>query len=556
MDCSTIKRRTVARMSDRSNVEDIWNLIERFICPFRADLFGEKSDEGRVDWRRREIFDSTAIDANSNLAAHIHGAVTNPNLKWFTQVYQQQKWRHHHEAKEWLEECDSINYQSIQESNFDLEANEIYLDLTSFGGGSMSSMPDESDTGQLLGVDFKTFPVDECYFDFDIKGHVINFYRVLQWTADQCADKFGANTLPEKIKSDFESPDKSNNKHKIIFCIYKRPVDPWFDEFSYTATINRPYGSKYVDFATATILGQEGGHHEMPIFAPRWRRVSGSDWGFSPSMIAIWDVLTLNQMNELLLVAGEKVLDPTLLTTRKGVFGDIDLSAGGTVVVQDLEKSMKAFESRARFDVTGLNKQDLIRAVQKIYFVDELQLKESPAMTAAEVHARIQLMQRLLGPTFGRLHTHFLNPVVSRQFKMNFRYKRFPPMPPALAKEKADLRIEYLGSLAKAQKMDKAQSVEQWMGTTVAFSERFPQVLDIPNVDEVVRDMAENHGVPTKLQNSRIVVTKQRKIKQKQMAEEQEILKKQAQGDAAKSMGEGAQAIQQAGAPMEDQNAA
>ena len=547
MDGKSIKRRTQARMTERNNIDGIWDIIERFIVPFRATLFQDKNHEGQIDWRRREIFDSTAIKANTNLAAHIHGAMTNSELKWFGFDFQAQILRDTADAKVWMEAADDITYQSIKQSNFDLEANEIYIDLTGFGGGVMTSMPEEDDTGDLIETRYKTLPVDECYFDFDVNGDLINFYRVLEWTADQIVDKFDLWGVPNIIEAAHRDPSRGNQRFKLVHCIYQIPENKDADTWTKLAVENRPYGGKYMFWDDESELGEPEGFHEMPVFAPQWRRVSGSKHGFSPSMIAIWDVLTLNQMVELVLVAGEKVLDPTILTTKKGVFGDIDLSAGGTVVVQDLEKSMKAFESGARFDVSMLEKKELRDAINEAYYVDELKLKESPAMTAAEVHARVQLMQRLIGPTFGRLKTHFMDPAVTRQFKINFRYKKFPPLPESLQTAgNANLKIDYLGTLAKSQRMEAASGIDRWLGTTVAMSEAFPAIKDIPNVDAIVREQAHNEGVPTRLVNSPTVVKKSRLAQAKQRAKEQQLLMLQAEGEAAQSIGAGTTAMNEA----------
>ena len=139
-------------------------------------------------------------------------------------------------------------------------------------------------------------------------------------------------------------------------------------------------------------------------------------------------------------------------------------------------------------------------------------------MTAAEVYARVQLMQRLIGPTFGRLKTQFMDPAVTRQFMINYRYKKFPPLPDSL-KGGVGLKIDYLGILAKSQKMEAAASIDKWLGTSVALAEAFPQVLDIPNVDDIIREQASNEGVPTRLVNSPMKVKKVRMIRAKKMAD-------------------------------------
>jgi hypothetical protein len=545
MDEKIIKRRTEARIRNRANLDEMWDVIERFVAPFRISLFGGIGGESEVDWRRREIFDSTALSANANLAAHIHGAMTNSEVKWFGFGFRDPKQALINEAKLWLEAADDITYQSFKQSNFDLEASEVYIDLTAFSIGVLTSMPEEDDEGDLKRTQYQALPPSECYFDLAVDDTIINFYRVMQWTADQIVDKFGEEDIPESIKKAYADPSRSLERHKIIFCIYTIPENKKADTFTKLAVENRPYGSKYILWETCELLGKVGGHHEMPVFAPQWRRVSGSQHGFSPAMIAVWDVLTLNQLVELVTVAGEKVIDPTIMTTKKGVYGDIDLSAGGTVVVQDIEKSMKAFESKARFDISSLNKAELQQSIKETFYEDELKLKDSPAMTAAEVYARVQLMQRLIGPTFGRLKTHFMDPVVTRQFMINFRYKKFPDLPEVLTSGNAGLKIEYLGTLAKSQRMESASSIDTWMGNLLAISEVYPEARDIPNVDAVAREQAINAGVPTRLINSPTQVKRTRLARQRKMAQQEEIINLQMEGEAAQSVGKGTQAMRE-----------
>jgi hypothetical protein len=546
MDGTEIIRRYTTRRDNRTSLDGLWKIIEQFIAPYRVDPFNtQQTGENAIDWRKREIFDSTAIDANSNLAAHMHGALTNSVVKWFTHQYKQKDLRKDQEAKAWLEEADAINYQSLQESTFDNEANEYYLDLTSFGSAAMMSEPDEDDTGDLAGIDYKTIPIDECYFDLDVKGHTINFYRELMWTRDQMIDKFGLDAVIRIDELREAKPDQTI-RYKLIYCVYKRQDVTNFNPWVIAAPDLRPYGSKYIFVKTKETIGKEGGHHEAPVFFSKWRQVSGSMWGYSPSMIAIWDVLSLNQMDELIMVAGEKVLDPTILTTRKGVYGDIDLSAGGTVVVQDIDRSIKAFESAARFDVSAMNKQDLIRSIERIYFVNELQLKESPAMTATEVNARIQLMQRLLGPTFGYLRTGFLGPAIERNFRINFRYRKFPPLPPVLVQRQADLEIQYLGTLAKAQKAEESQSIGRVIQLGQVMSETFPGVLDNLSGDEALRAFAEIEGVPASIVRSQADVAAKRKQDAERAAKQQEVAMASAEGQAMQDTGKGVQEMQAA----------
>jgi len=517
---------------DRHNIEQIWALIERFITPFRIKMFGDE-----VDWTLRDLYDATAIKANYKLAAHLHGALTNPMIEWFSLELDNPDLRKNSIARQWEDEMNVVNFTSLQNSNFDIEVNEGYLSLTSFGAECMMNAPIEDIDGSLDRIDYKTIPINECFFETDSSGYLINFYRKMKWTATEIVEKFG-DQAPEEVKKDIEL-NNTSKKYEIIFCIYKQEVDKDYDPFVINAVENRLFQGRYIFTKTKEVLGEKIGFHEQPVFIALWGKTAGSEWGHSPSMVAIWDVLTLNQLVKLILTANEKVVDPTILTTKRGVFGDIDLSSGGVLVVSDIEKSIKAFESSARFDVSALEKRDLIEAINSTYYVDELQLKESPAMTATEVNARIQMMQRLIGPTLGRIRRDLLEPLVTRHFMINYRYKKFPELPDIIKNSGTGLKVRYEGAMAKAQRYEKAASVERWLSVMGQLTAVYPSMTDIPDTDAIARYLGEQEGIPENLMHSKEEVESVRQQRAKEAALRADIERKAMAGQAAQQMGKG-----------------
>ena len=545
MDNITIKQRIAQRSGERAVLEGIWKLVEQFISPFRTMFFQEKNMETAVDWRLRELYDSTAIFANQNLAASLDGSLTNSAVQWFHYVFKEPEAKRYIEVLQWLEEVNRITYTYLMSSNFSLEVNELYLDLTSYGVGALAQQEKLRGDETFEKFVFGSIPLDEWYFDQDADGNVCNFYRVLYWTAEQILDKFGPGDIPREIHDEAMSGNQSTKRHKVIYCVFKRrgPDYENADTFSVLTPDARPFGEKYFLNSSCEDLGDEGGHYEMPVYVPRWRKASGSIWGWSPSMTAIYDVLSLNQLVELIFAAGEKVIDPPIMTTKRGVMGQIDLSAAGVTVVQDM-KSMAPFESRARFDVSGLTKADLKMAIQQAYFMDQLQLKESPAMTATEVHARIQLMQRLLGPTYGRLQSDLLGNMLTRTFKMLYRNRILPPPPDVAVQNGWILDVDYLGPLAKSQRFDDAAAIERTVNTATIMSERSPGVLDNINYDNAIKEYGDVVGVPAKIWNSEATVRLIREQRAQQQQQERELAMAQQGGEAMKSVGEGMQVMQ------------
>lgn len=530
--------------TQRKTVDQVWDIIRKYVLPMRSDFFREISSEHSVEWRQnRTIFDSTAGDGLETLSSSLHGSLTSPATKWFELQFRDEELKKDNEAQRWIEACAKDVYGALQDSNFNLEISEGYIDLCGYGNSILIEEEDDEDEGAVV---FQSTPIQDSWFEEDSKGQVVNFYRRYKWTPAQIIDKFGDKNVPEKIRSQADTPAQSNIKHDIIMCVYtRRDKSKNRNSATILAPKERPYGKKWVLKEGGDVLGEVGGYYEMPAYVARWRKATGSQWGFGPSHLALPDILTANQLVEMILRSTEKVVDPAIMVTERGLISDIDIGPSGLTVVRDMD-SMAPFESRARFDVSDLQLEKLRMSIQRIFYVDQLQLKDSPAMTATEVQVRYELMQRLLGPTLGRLENDLLSPMVQRTFNIRFRAGKLPPMPESVAQAgEAALDIVYTGPLSRAQKIDEAASIERWIASTASLAEVNQDVLDIPDWDEMEREMGRLLGVPSKLMNPQSKVTAKRQARQKaqQQAAQAEMAKQQ--GEAMKAQGEGQQALQQ-----------
>lgn len=536
-----VKMRYDALHSVRRTVEEHWQLIERFVVPGRGKFFQDERSEHELTWRRRELYDSTAPMACQNLAASIHGSLTSPSIKWFDLRFRNPLAREKQEAKEWLEDSGDRMFKAIQDSNFNIEAAEAYMDLTSFGTTVLVEEPTNEISYE--GLEFQTALIRSCFFEMNFDRSVRNFYRRLELTASQLVDKFG-NEVPERIRQQHAQAGEVDRKYTVIFCIYQRDELKNANIQTLLAPNQRPYGWMYVMHDDATQIGPDGGYYEQPAFVARWRMMSGSMWGFSPAMLALPDILSLNEMVRLILRAGEKVLDPATITSERGLLGDLDLEPGGLTVVRDVEQ-IKPYESGARFDVSELQKENLQTSIRQVFHVDQLSLKESPAMTATEVRVRYELMQRLLGPTLGRLTNDFLDPLIMRTFAIMLRGGALAPPPDDARDEQGILDIEYTGPLAKSQKMAEVEGMERWVGSIVALSEVFPELRDLVDVDDYGRNLAETLGVPSSNIMDPTKVARIRRQRAQAQAEERRVAMAQAEGEAMKAGGEGVGALKE-----------
>jgi hypothetical protein len=490
-----IIKRFEALHSQRQVVQQQWDVIEKLVAPYRGRFFKTTTSESAVEWSRRDIFDSTAVMAHQLLASSLHGGLTNPAVKWFDLQWREQNLRDDYSAQTWLEACGKKVYDALQDSNFNLEVNETYRDLTAFGTSVLIQEPKVDFTEEWQGLQFTSIPLKESYFEPDAEGGARTVYRLLNWRASKFVDKFGYDKCTERIQKLYDS--NTDEAVEVVFCVFPRD-DKKGQKDQLLTPENRPYGWIYMERNGGGVLA-EGGYYEMPAYVSRWLTTSQSMWGNSPAMVALADVITLNKLTELNLNAMEKVVDPTIMTKARNIIGQLRLGAGDINTVRDVTQTVP-FESRARFDVTQGQINDLQIAINGYFFIDKLELRESPAMTATEVQVRYELMQRTMSAPMSRIKTDMLDPMISRTFNILMRAGQLPPMPESVKLTNPDFDIEYVGPMSRSQRFDQSASIERWIGQLTAMAQMGPdaeQVLLVPDWDMIAREAAKSLNLPT-----------------------------------------------------------
>ena len=210
--------------------------------------------------------------------------------------------------------------------------------------------------------------------------------------------------------------------------------------------------------------------------------------------------------------------------------------AGITVVRND--GAIKPLQIGSNWQITDMKETQLRTAIRQAYYSDQLQLQEGPQMTATEVQVRYELMQRLLGPTLGRFQSEFLNPLIERTFGIMLRAGALMPEPDIIKGQQID--VEYVGPLARSQRMEESVAIERLYGLAMNVVQVDPTIMDNINHDEAIRLRATLLGVPKTILRGRDEVEElreQRAEQQQAMAQAQE---QQAAGDAMQSQAKAA----------------
>mgnify|MGYP001826665213 CR=1 FL=1 len=533
---------------DRQVIQEYWDQITRYITPYRGRFFKENTTESSIEWTQRHIYDSTAPNAHKVLSSTVHSGVSSPTIKWFDLRFRTEQLNRNKLAVAWLQEVGERVFYELQDSNFNLEVNETYQDICGYGT-SFITLEEKNPGGKWGGLLFSTVPLKEGYFEEDYWGRILRFYRLMRLTPQQIISKFG-DDVPQSIK-DAEA-GKQTSKRDVLFVITPKKNDIGMSEIrdwaKTAAPSRRTWEYRYILKDSAETLGKPGGYYEMPTFAPRWETTSDSMWGNSPAMVALADVMSLNEAREMQLKMTEKLIDPPILTEERALLTSLDMSAGALNTVRSIA-GIDVFRSEGNFPVSDAMIQQLQDAIRNYFYVDQLQFPAPQAqpMTATEAQIRYEQLQRLMSTALARIRNDMLDPIVGRTTRMLARAGQLPEPPQIVLDENPNLDIEYMGSIARAQRVDQAAAIERVVGFAGGMAEVFPEALDSIEINEAMRWAARDLNVPADiLRSADEVEALQEERKAKQAMAEKAAFAQEA-GAGAQAVAEGQQAMEAAG---------
>lgn len=490
--------------TERTNQQSNWELLAEFILPNQSGIFNGLDTPGGKKTRR--LYDSTAIQANSDLAAAIHSTLTNPATRWSKLRYKQEDLNNDREAIAWLEEVNKEIHSNINESTFDTMVSKNYQSFSSLGTMVLYQEEKTNEAGIFEGFGFEAIHLSQVAFSENKNGIVDCVYRKFSLTARQAMEKFG-NDNPDCIKESVEnSPEKEFEFYHVVMPRDKKQVKQGM-----TSAKNRAYASYYICKKEAKIV-KEGGYYEFPFYVTRWQTMPGETYGRGPGHIALPDVRTLNTVKEHGLHAIAKAVNPPIMAEQRSILGNLDLRPGQLTIVRNLD-GLKEFVTQSRYDVTQFAVEDLRNAIKSIFFIDKLFLPprtETGEMTAFEIDQRLAQMQRVLGPTLSRLNSEFLSPLIIRSFKILLRAGMLPEVPEILKERGIDVEIGFVNQLSRAQQIEELSSVQAWVRDTAELAQLNPEVLDLINFDEVSKFSAKIRGISEKLVSNEDAVEERR----------------------------------------------
>lgn len=534
-------KRWEALREKRATVDVHAQEIADYLLPFQATITRQSLEGQKLT---TFLFDNEGPWALTMFVNTLAGALTSAAQQWFSLSLVPEELVDNKETNDWLGDCEERMYKALGRSNFHAENLKFFRDAVGFATAALfeEELPPLV-TGEFGGLLFKALPFREYAIAESHQGDVDTLCRRFMLTARTAYEKWKDKAGPKVVEAATQLNQNQEKEFHFLHCVYPRF---YRDRQSRTGQ-NMPWASYYVSESDKTII-EEGGYEEFPFMCLRWDQTPGEVYGRGPSHLALPDVKTANLVKELLLKSAPLKMQPPSIEKQDSVVGDPDWTPGGRNTAEDTD-DLKFLDTKTDIRLDQIVLADLHTSIDKCYFIQELKLKDSPAMTATEVLAKREELERLLGPTAGRIESEYLNGLVLRTFAIMYRAKAFLPTPQAVTdwmrRRKGmapGLDVRYEGPLQRARRSLDVVAYTAVYQHLLTASQFDPHVALILKHQDVARDVAEIRGVASKYINDEKAVN----VLLQQIAAAQQA-QQQAQGMAqmAESLGKAAPALRE-----------
>lgn len=515
-----------ALKAERSSWDQHWRELAEQIEPRRSRFF--TSDRNRGDKRNQRIINNTPVRAKATLAAGMQAGLTNQSRPWFRLTAPTPALAEIETVKDWLHVVENVIREVMARSNIYNAFHMLYGDIATFGTALMYIEEDAEDVIRCW-----VFPVGSYCLALDARGRVDCVYRETSMTVSQLVDEFGLEACSLQVQNAFRDKrfDQAINVVQVI--------EP---NREYAHGKIGPKGMAWSSCwyelnceATCGML-REAGFEEFPCMAPRWTVTGEDTYGSSPGMEALGDCRALQLYEKRNAQAFDKVVNPPMKGPTSLSGQRISLLPGDTTYTDAMSPS-SAFSPAHEVNPQALTAFEAKIATTERHikeaFYANLWLaltQQEGQMTAREVGERHEEKMLQLGPVTERLGDELHDPVIDRIFAICLRRGLFPPAPEEIAG--AELKVEYISTMAQAQKLIGTMAIERLAGFVGNLAAANPDSLDTVDFDQAVQEYATALGVPPALVRSAdaLASIRQAKAQAKQAQAMQQQMMAGAQG--------------------------
>ena len=482
-----IKKQHESMKVMHSNWTTLWGEVTKIFMPNKDDIHTWRDSASKGQEKHNKLFDGSPEHANELLASALHSFLTNPASHWFGFTTGDREIDKIQRVKLYLQKFVRAVHVELNNSNFQSEIHEIYLDLGCLGTGVLRIDENEDENEDSI-LNFKARPINQCFIRENVDGRVHTLSTEDVMTVREAFRKYTEAAFGEEAARLGKDLDKEIT---IIHMIMPREDLP---DGGAKSQFNKPFISLHV-WGEKDILLREKGFDEFPYVVPRWTKKSGELFGRSPAMKALPDGRMLQSIKKTVIRGAQKMVDPPLQVPDDGLLGRPNTTPGGLTTYRAGTKDrIEPLLTGGRPDLGQAQIEDSRDQIKKHFFVDQFQLINKDRMTQDEVNIRDDDRLRILGPIVGRLHFEFLKPMIARIVRIMIAKGKVPKgMPPEL--KGLNLHVFYTSQLARALMLIESQNMDRFISSVVPVAQIDPSAWDLIDTDAYVRYRAETFGI-------------------------------------------------------------
>jgi hypothetical protein len=523
--------------AERINLLSKWEEVAEL---YRPDAMGFLGTVAIGDDRNSLVYDNEGALLAARLRDSLNSMLMPTGERWFDMQADGTAELDDDEAKEWFDTASSEVWERVYDpaAGFAAFVNNWLWDYVCFGAafGYIGESYDLSG-----GFEFRTYHLSAAHWYRDQAGRPNSAFLSEKLTADQAAERFGAENLHPDTRRLLEKTGNRDTEIEIVWAVYPRGAR---DDRSRLATDMR-WASVVVETATNHVV-RESGYNEFPFIIGEYLRLPNGDL-WSLARMALPDTRVLQQQGKTLLRTGQKAADPPIIMSSEGLMSPLSLVAGG-VTYADMSQLGPSGKLIERIDVGGnlpitLEMQQEQRAkLSRTFLQDVMTLPDRANMTATEILRRGNDFLRLTAPSFAQLEGSFSKPIIDLCFDLLLRRSvdagfgpmaPFPTIPESL--QGRNVKFKFISPAAKAEREVKLAAVASMVEALQGVIQVRPETLDNFDADELVRDViAATLG--QKFVTRQEIVSQGRQIREQEKQQERQMMAMQAAAGAAKDV--------------------
>jgi len=478
-----------ALWNERSSWVTQWRDISDYVLPRAGRYF--TSDRNNGQKRNAKIYDNTGVRALRVLAAGMMAGMTSPARPWFRLAISDRELMEKGEVKLWLNKVNLLMRDVFARSNTYLALHSGYEELGAFGTDADIIVRDFENV-----IHHHPLTAGQYAIATNDKDRVDTIYREFRMTISQMVQRFGLAACSQTVRNLWDKGAYDQTLDVIHAIEPRQDRDP-----GKVDNLNMRFKSCYIEpgkDAWDQYLS-ESGFKRFPAIVSRWVATGGDVYGSSPGMDAIGDVKQLQHQQlrksqGIDYMTNPPIQVPTAYKDHErarlpgGVFY-VDMTGPGQGV-------RSAFEVNLNLQHLLEDMRDVRERIEAGFYADlflMLSNMDKTGITATEVAERHEEKLLMLGPVLERLHGEKLSPMIDLTFDYIVESGILPEPPEVL--QEMDLNVEFISTLAQAQRAVAATSYDRLLGTVGNMAGIWPEAVDKLNTDQMIDDYAEMYGV-------------------------------------------------------------